>query len=58
MSYKPRVGERVRAFHPGMLGVVKTGTVIKVGRKYAQIDFGPLADGVRAVPFKYIVAAD
>lgn len=35
-----RVGETVRAFEPRTLGVVKEGTVLKVGRKYLTIDFG------------------
>lgn len=35
-----RAGEQVRAFDPRTLGVVKVGTVVKVGRKYATIDFG------------------
>jgi hypothetical protein len=35
-----RVGERVRAFDPRTLGVVKVGTVTKIGRKYATVDFG------------------
>jgi hypothetical protein len=34
-----RAGEQVRAFDPRTLGVVKVGTVLKVGRKYATIDF-------------------
>jgi hypothetical protein len=35
-----RVGETVRAFDPRTLGVVKVGTIVKIGRKYATIDFG------------------
>ena len=35
-----RVGETVRAFDPRTLGVVKTGTVLSIGRKYLTIDFG------------------
>lgn len=35
-----RVGEDVRAFDPRTLGVVKVGRVVKIGRKYATIDFG------------------
>lgn len=35
-----RVGEDVRAFDPRTLGVVKVGTVTKIGRKYVTIDFG------------------
>lgn len=35
-----RVGEMVRAFDPRTLGVIKTGRIVKIGRKYATIDFG------------------
>ena len=35
-----RVGERVRAFDPRTLGVVRVGTVVRVGRKYVTVDFG------------------
>ncbi len=35
-----RVGETVRAFDPRTMGVVKQGTVTKIGRKYLTIDFG------------------
>lgn len=35
-----RAGETVRAFDPRTLGVVKEGTVVKVGRKYLTVDFG------------------
>lgn len=35
-----RVGEDVRAFDPRTLGVVKVGRIVKIGRKYATIDFG------------------
>lgn len=34
------VDDTVRAFDPRTLGVVKHGRVVKVGRKYAHIDFG------------------
>jgi len=33
-------GYRVRAFDPRTLGVIKEGSVLNVGRKYARIDFG------------------
>lgn len=35
-----RVGDQVRAFDPRTLGVVKVGRIVKVGRKYATVDFG------------------
>jgi hypothetical protein len=35
-----RAGESVRAFDPRTLGVVKIGRIVKIGRKYATIDFG------------------
>jgi hypothetical protein len=35
-----RVGEQVRAFDPRTFGVVKLGRIVKIGRKYATIDFG------------------
>jgi len=35
-----RVGESVRAFDPRTLGVVKVGRIVKIGRKYATVDFG------------------
>jgi len=53
--YKPSVGEAVRAFHPGTLGVVKTGTVVTVGPKFAKIDFGALWGGTRKVALRDII---
>lgn len=41
-----RVGEQVRAFDPRTLGVVKVGTVTRIGRKYVTVDFG-LSGSVR-----------
>ncbi len=35
-----RVGDQVRAFDPRTLGVVKTGRIVKIGRKYVTVDFG------------------
>ncbi len=40
-----KAGDRVKAFHPGMLGVVKHGFVVSVGRTYARIEFGSLLGG-------------
>ena len=34
-----KVGQTVRAFHPGTLGVIHTGEIVKIGRKYATIRF-------------------
>jgi len=34
------VGYVVRAFDPRTLGVVKTGKVVKVGHKWATVNFG------------------
>ena len=39
---KVKKGDEVKAFHPGMMGVVKHGVVNKVGSKYIYIDFGLL----------------
>lgn len=52
---KPRKGRRVRAFHPGFVGVVKEGEVVGVGSKYARIDFGQLNGGVFRVPFRHVL---
>ena len=35
-----RKGEMVRAFDPRTLGVIKTGRIVNIGRKYVTIDFG------------------
>jgi hypothetical protein len=48
-----REGETVRAFDPRTLGVVKVGTIVKIGRKYATIDFG--LSGVAKVAGRDIV---
>ena len=49
-----REGDFVTAFDPRTLGVVKTGLVTKVGRKYAHIDFG--LTGPARVPFRDVVS--
>lgn len=49
------VGAEVRAFHPAMLGVVKTARVVAIGRKYARLDFGALLGGTWRVRFADIV---
>ena len=43
------VGDIVRAFHPGTLGVVKTGRIVKLGNTYAHVDFGALGNGIYRV---------
>lgn len=50
-------GDSVRAFHPREMGVVRDGTVVKVGRNYVHVDFGELRGGVFRVAPKYIVEA-
>lgn len=50
-----RVGEVVRAFHPGMLGVVKEGRIARIGSVYLYIDFGDLLGGVKRVAYKHVV---
>lgn len=50
-----KVGDRVKAFHPGKFGVIDHGTVIRRGSKYARIDFGELGGGVFKVPHKHVV---
>lgn len=50
-----KVGERVKAFHPGTLGVVKEGEVAKVGSVYVYVDFGELLGGVKRVRYEDVV---
>ena len=47
-------GDLVRAFHPGMFGVIRTGRIVSVGRKYARVDFGDLGAGKWKVPLEHI----
>jgi hypothetical protein len=49
------IGDTVRAFHPRRMGVVNTGTVVKVGRKYVHVDFGELLGGTFRVSPEHIV---
>ncbi len=54
-----KVGDRVKAFHPGRFGVVNYGTVSSVGRTFSRIDFGELLGGswrVRNVDVLEVVA--
>lgn len=57
MSARPTLkpGQRVKAFHPATLGVVKEGAVVKNGSKYVHVDFGELNGGVRRVPHRDVV---
>ncbi len=55
MSSEWKTGDEVRAFHPAMFGVVLTGRVTKLGRKYAHVDFGPIRGGVFKVPLAHVV---
>lgn len=52
------VGDRVAAFHPQMLGVVKEGVVVKVGRTWVHVNFGALLGGVVRVAGRDIVSVD
>lgn len=50
-----KAGDIVRAFHPRTLGVVHTGRVVSVGRKFARVDFGDLRGNVLRVPLRDIL---
>ena len=54
MKVRLTKGSRVRAFHPQMFGVIKEGTVVRVGSAYCQIDFGDLLGGARKVPLRHV----
>lgn len=58
MTERIMVGERRLAFHPRTVGVVKVGEVVKVGSKYAYIDFGELLGGVVRVPLRDVLGID
>lgn len=58
MKERIRVGERRLAFHPRMFGVVKVGEVVRVGSKYADLDFGELLGGVVRVPLRDVLGID
>ena len=53
-----RVGATVRAFHPRRLGVVNTGTVTVVGRKYVTVDFGELLGGAFKVAPQHVLSVE
>jgi hypothetical protein len=50
-----KVGDRVRAFHPGTVGVVKEGEVTKVGSVYIYVNFGELLGGVKRVRYEHVL---
>ena len=54
MTEPYRVGDVVKAFHPRMFGVVKEGTVTKVGSVYLYIDFGELLGGVQRTRYTHV----
>ena len=58
MTEPYKVDDVVRAFHPGMFGVVKEGKVAKVGSVYLYIDFGELLGGVKRVRYQHVVSKD
>ncbi len=49
-------GNTVRAFHPAMFGVVRTGTVRKVGWRWIHVDFGVIYGGTFKVARRDIVS--
>lgn len=36
---KIKVGDEISFFHPGMMGVIKQGTVTKIGSKYIYVNW-------------------
>lgn len=58
-NYPYKTGDTVRAFHPREFGVVRTGRVVTIGRKYVHIDFGEIRGGVfRVLPQHVVALAD
>ncbi len=53
-----KAGDKVKAFHPAMVGVVKYGDVVSIGRTYARIDFGQLLGGTWKVRREDILGLD
>jgi hypothetical protein len=43
---KFKKGDKIKVFHPGMMGVIKEGTVHKIGSKYIYVDLGELLGGI------------
>ena len=50
-----KAGDRIKAFHPRMMGVVKEGTVERVGRSYLHVNFGSILGGTVQVPYAHFV---
>lgn len=44
-----KVGETIQAFNPGKFGVIDYGRIVKVGRKWLHVDFGPRCGGIQRV---------
>lgn len=51
------VGQRVRAFHPGTLGVAHAATVETVGRKYVTVRWNITGRTSRLIP-GHVIAID
>lgn len=54
MTEPYKVGDVVKAFHPGRFGVINEGKVTKVGSVYLYINFGSLLGGVRRVRYEHV----
>ena len=54
-NYPWRTGELVRAFHPLTLGVVRTGRIVRLGRKWVTVDFGELGGGTLRIARRDLV---
>lgn len=53
-----KVGDVVRAFHPAELGVVRYGTIVKIGWKYVHVDFGEIRGGVYKIFPSLVVSVE
>lgn len=54
MTEPYKVGDVVKAFHPGRFGVINEGRVTKVGSVYLYIDFGEILGGVFRVRYEHV----
>jgi hypothetical protein len=52
---KPRIGQRCRAFHPLQFGVIRYGTIVKVGWKWVHIEF---LDGIRITSPREVLSTE
>lgn len=50
------VGDRVRAFHPGMFGVIREGLVTWAGQTRVRVNFGETLGGSFQVPREHVTA--